>query len=711
MSNQNVNLPIPKAVADLPTSPNADTNNWDTVFAIHFSDANTAITDNWSNVDDGAKQVKVSASDDPSFNIDATLGPWQLVEGGDGKNIRMECPFVGGTYNASGKPYPLKGCSVIIEVGMQWVPNPDQFAFSIAGNDEVAAITNDLNNSVLDKQLSTEFQNKGKTLSSSAKVTVINKDQDWLITDGSANYYVFYTSDKDNDKFLQIYQFQDSWKNNLQLLKQAVSQSEPAVNIVAISHNPTQGIAADVFPELLSQWFNTNIGEFNHVFCVLDLSPSLAQDKNYDWIKPTSTSYAVTDKGTLETSVFGVLTMTQGHTPPSSHQVSPNAIPSTANANAGFLISGVCFMKNMMLAGAQSIFNGAPSTSFDISNDGLTITNNAKLTWGRFKKDDKSIASVSSSYAGQLDQNQLPPQMITDLLYPHSPSIDVRGYSAHVSVQGSSWYLSSPDDRTQYLLELNSGGDKINIFDSMVLTIDKSQFSMSLVNNYLEIQFIDLIYHESWEYDVHINYTEKLTLSLTDVGSGKKVFAFNQNVRNLTVNVTKTRTAITVGIVEDVLVVVLTLLTIAVPLFVGWRAAAAIEATGDSGSAVLSGEGFANAEKDINTGVKETDELKAVANAAKELSEKRWGAFKTAISATKWKVFAAIVATVASVVTTQKLIAEILEAIAKDDWEKVPSFDEFANQAIQPYNWPGVANYNLVDASLASSLQIALETK
>jgi len=61
-----------------------------------------------------------------------------------------------------------------------------------------------------------------------------------------------------------------------------------------------------------------------------------------------------------------------------------------------------------MLAGAQTVFDNAPLSAFDISNDGLTITNNADMTWGRFKKDDDSIASVSSSYATQLDNNQLP---------------------------------------------------------------------------------------------------------------------------------------------------------------------------------------------------------------------------------------------------------------------------------------------------------------
>lgn len=719
-SQTTTEVPVPQVVTDLPVNKNADTNDWDTVFAIRFKDANTAITNNWSKVDDKAKNVAQAASDDPSFKLNGVLGPWQLTVGGDGKNIRMSCPFVSGTYNGGAKNYDVTGYEVIIEVGMEWVPNPDQFAFTISNNDEIDTIVNDLNKSTVDAALIAEFSKNGKTLSPSSTVTVITMKEDWLVTDGKVNYYIFFNEDKYGNKFLQVYQFEDTWKNNLKLLENAVSSEEPAVVIVTIKNDKTSGIAGAVLPELLSEWFNTNIGEFNHVFSALNLSPSLSTKKNYDWMKPTGTSYAVTDNGTLDNSVFGVLTMTQGHTSPSSHQVSPNAIPDRDSANAGFLISGTCFMKNMMLAGARTTFDNEPDTSFDVTNDGLSVTNNKELTWGRFKKDDSPMASVASSYAGQLNNNQLPDQMVADLKGRYistgegggywDPGIEVKGYSAHATNPGNNWYLSSPDGSTQYLLELDSSGSKINMFTSMVFKIKAKQFKMSLDNSYLTIQFIDLLYPESWEYDVHINYTEEVSLGLKTLG-GKQIFCFDQVVKNMTVNVTKTQASITANIVENSIMAAIGLVAAIAPLIDGLRAAYnVVEVTEDVGQAVVDAEGFAGAFGELSEEDQVANEANGIANGAEQVNG-RWPAFKNAFTATRWKVLGGIAGAIGAAVGAQQAIEAIMENMAKGDWEKVPAFDEFANNAIMPYSWPGVDSYDLKNAALAASLQIGLKTQ
>jgi len=714
-------LPIPEVVTQLPVNKNADTNDWDTVFAIRFNDANTAISDSWSKVSDKAKNVSQAASDDPSFKLDGKLGPWQLTIGGDGKNIRMGCPFVSGTFNSGAKQYDVTGYEVVIEVGMQWVPDPDQFAFSIGDNDTVSTIKNDLNNNKLDDKLIAQFKKNGKTLSSSATASVINQDEDWVITDGKVNYYIFYYTDKFDNEFLQVYQFEDAWKNNLKILEESISQQEPAVVIVTIKNNKTEGIAAAVLQDLLSEWFNTNIGEFNHVFSSLDLSPSLSEKDNYHWLKPTGTSYAVTDNGTLENSVFGVLTMTQGNPAPASHQVSPNAIPNGDGVNAGFLISGTSFMKNMMLAGARTVFDNAPESSFDISNDGLTVTNNKKIVWGRFKKDDKPMYSVSSSYASQLDNNQLPEKMVADLKGQwvgnpngggsYVPGIMVEGFSAHMTQKGMNWYLSSSDEKTVYLLEVNpKDNTKIDMYTSIIVTIEAKQFKMSLDNSYLEIQFIDLLYPESWEYDVHINYTEQVSLGLKEV-QNKQIFYFDKVTKDMTINVTKTKVAITVGIVEDSILAAIGLVAAIAPVIDGLRAAASIvEVTEDAGNAVITTEEFVEATEEISDVDQELNETNGLLNGAEQVRG-GWPAFKNAFTATRWKVLGGIAGAVGAVVGGQAAIEAIMEAMAKNEWEKVPGFDEFANTAIYPYSWPGVDSYDLKKAALAASLQIGLKTQ
>ena len=56
-------------------------------------------------------------------------------------------------------------------------------------------------------------------------------------------------------------------------------------------------------------------------------------------------------------------------------------------------------------------------------------------------------------------------------------------------------------------------------------------------------------------------------------------------------------------------------------------------------------------------------------------------------------------------------LSAIAEAAAKSEWEKVPGFDDFANQVIQPYSFPTVDDFDLKSAWLAGSLQIGLKAK
>lgn len=543
-----------------------------------------------------------------------------------------------------------------------------------------------------------------------------------IIVTIKANYYIFFYKDKYESEFLQVYQFEDSWKNNLKILENSISEEEPAVIIVTIKNNKTEGIAAAVLPELISEWFNTNIGEFNHVFSSLDLSPGLSTSDKYKWIKPTGTSYAVTDNGTLDNSVFGVLTMTQGNSSPASHQVSPNAIPDKDGANAGFLISGTAFMKNMMLGSAQVIFDNEPGTSFDISNDGLTVTNNKQLTWGRFKKDDTVLATISSGNIADLDNNKLSDALVSELKGTwvstgqegegyYDPGIMVSGYSAHATAKGLNWYLASADLKTQYLLELDDkDATKIKLYNSMVFTIKEKQFKMSLINSYLEIQFINLLYPASWEYDVHINYTEQASLGLKPLG-GKQIFWFDKVTKDMTVNVTKTKASITVNIVEDAVLAVIGLVAVVAPLIDGIRAAVTIgEVVEDAGSAIIAADGFAEAAENTPLLEQELNEADGLANG---LAQARggWPAFKNAFTATRWKILGGIAGLIGAGVATQAAIEAAMEAMAKGDWEKVPGFDEFAEDAIVPYSWPGVDGYDLKNATLASSLQVGLKTK
>jgi hypothetical protein len=434
------------------------------------------------------------------------------------------------------------------------------------------------------------------------------------------------------------------------------------------------------------------------VFASLDLSPIISKSDKFAWLKPTSTSYAVTDEGTLDSSVFGVLTMAMNRQSANNHQVSPYAIPS--GSDAGFLISGPVFMQYMLLAGAQLIFNGASADAFLIENDGLTVRNTKDLVWGKFMMDNKKKGSVrNDGFSAQLDKKQLSTQLIGAL---EDIGVFVGGYTVEVTTAGSQWLLSHGGD--EYILGLN--GSDIDAYEATVVNIAKGQFTMTLNHTYVEIQFIDLLYSYSSDFDVHVNYTEQVQLSLKEQ-NGKKIFWFDQILKNQVVSVTRTQSAITRQIVEGAVTAALSLVALAGPIIEGLSAGAEIGAvTEEGGSAVITAETFAEVEAS-NPLAAEQD----LANSGALASEQAGGRLtniKNAFATPKWKFVGSMAALAGAVVGIDQAVSAIIESAAKNEWENVPGFDDFANFAIEPYTFPSVPGFTLKSSSLAGSLQIGL---
>lgn len=699
-----------------PDRNNATTNGWDSVFAINFDNANTALTSGWANVNAKAKNISQVAADTPNIKIDGVFDPYQFTVGGDGKNIRMMVPFKSGTYNALGKSYDLapvdgKAVAVDIEVGMEWVPNPDQKSFVVSGA-SVAGIVKDLDNNELDAALKAEFTSNKIPLGSDASAVVINAGLEWHVTQKSGkNFYIFHTKDKFSNEFLDVYQYEKSWANNLKFLAQSVSSEQPAVAIITIVNNPTPAgsIAADVFPALLSTWFNDNIAEFNYVFADLDLAPDISKSDKFPWLLPTATSYAVVGEGALDNSIFGVLTMNGNHVPGDNHEVTPYAIPTgpgSNDANAGFLISGPSFVKNMILGGAKAIFDDADDTAFQIINDHLTVQNTKELVWGKFMLDNKNQGNVSNSYAASLDQKNISSNLQLDL---QNLGIFLdNSYKVSVTTKGSQWLLSSPSAGSdEYILNLNKGN--IEVFVATLIKIQKGGFKMTLIDSYVEIEFIGLSYPYSSDFDVSINYTEQVVLTLKELG-GKQIFWFDQVFKNLAVSVKKTKSAITREIVEGAITGLLSLVAIAGPILEGLGTAVEIgDVTAEGGDAIVDAEGFASAEGSDPEGAAE--DLQESAEGASSQLKGKLTNIKNAFGTPKWKFAAAMAALGGAVVGIDNTASAIAQAAAQKKWENVPGFDDFANEVIKPYAFPNVESFDLVSAWLAGSLQIGLKTK
>ena len=703
----------------VPDRNDAPTNGWDTVFAINFTNANSALTAGWPKVSDQARNITQDYSDPDTgldFKLNGVFSPWQLTIGGDGKNIRMACTFASGTYTAGSKSHDLaptgqSAMEVVIEVGMEWVPDPGQKSFVISNNTTVTTIKADLDTNKIDSNLSNVFTQNNLTLSASANARVVQQGLEWNITDGKTNFYIFYSQDKENDEFLTVYQYEQAWKNNLKILASSVSKLQPAVLIVTIANNPTSGIAADVLPQLLSLWFNENIAEFNHVFAVLDLAPQISSSEKYAWLKPTATSYAVVDQGSLDTSIFGVLTMTGQNIPGDNHEVSPYAIPTGTDANgadAGFLISGPNFVKNMLLSGAMAIFDTTDGSNFEIINDHETVQNTKELTWGKFMMDNNKQGSISDdNYDSNLDNKTIPDELTNALNNSLNIFLD-SSYSVQVTSKGSQWLLTNgQEDSKEYIL--NKDGKNLDVYLATIIKIQAGGFKMSLNHTYVEIEFVGLTYPYSDDFNVSINYTEQVVLTLQEKG-GKQIFWFDQVLKNMVVSVTKTHSAITREIVEGAVTGILAFVAVAGPIIEGLSAGAEVgEVTEEGGQAVIDAETFAEVEE--ANPVEAEEDAENAANGAAEQTGGKLTNIKNAFATPKWKFVATLAGLAGAVAGFDQSLSAIAEAAAQDKWENVPGFDDFANQVIQPYTFPNVTAFDLKSSWLAASLQIGLKAK
>ena len=545
-----------------------DTYGWDTSFAIRFADANQAITKGWKNVNDAAKNVSQT---DEGYSVTAQLEPWQLCEGGDGRNIWMKIPVKSGQFTpASGTATAIAGAVLHVAVNLNYVPNPLK-------------------------------------------------------------------------------------SHNHQLRTDPLGEATSVRDVTGVSLGD---IAKSVLKMLFNKWLAANVGEFNHVFHDLDLSDIVDKDDNWAFLTPTAVSYAVTDNGTLDTSVFGVLTMTAGRKPPANHQVSPDAIP--AGSNSGFNIAGRLFTEKMLLYGAglqfqqpesvtklpeksperQKAFEAWVADSFKIANDDMSVTNVKDIIFGTFA-DDK----------GELRK----------------------------------------------------------------LSIQATQFTMSVNYGMLEVEFVNLTYNFSPGVDVHLNYKQHFEVYLADGKENnltpKKVFALKNVNREMLTSITKARWVQILEIIEGIAFAI-------VGAVLGGLAGEAIgglmkgaQATVTAGAEALA-EGETVAVITLETQAAKAEiqlTLEGAVTASAEVAGSIGSRMVGFLARIAPKLIGGMVG--AGVGAALGAIPSYVALAAEGKFDQLPSFDKFAQKCIGAHNWPNQPGFELKSARLATSFQIGGDLK
>lgn len=206
---------------------------------------------------------------------------------------------------------------------------------------------------------------------------------------------------------------------------------DKAVSVINIDpgSNPMGIEETGLFSGLLEAWLNANIGDFNHVFGILDMNEVADQDKSgFQWLLPTEKQYAVVDvDGNLDNSVFAMMCMTGNRpAPDGAHQVSPFAIPD--GANSGFLIAPERLVSEMLYPGIPYMFLNSSVGDFNITNANLSITNVNAVQFAQQTTDDGKTIQPSLAPNGFVltVENTTVKMEILNLTYEWSPGISVK---------------------------------------------------------------------------------------------------------------------------------------------------------------------------------------------------------------------------------------------------------------------------------------------
>lgn len=345
------------------------TNGWDTVSICRVTALNERIKKE--------KTYPASISEQADqLSVKGEFDSWQVVTGGDGRNVKLKVPMKNGTYTGinfgKGTTFDLTGVSVDIYVKLSYFPMPDP---------------------------------------KEAK-------------DGS--YELFVNTDGSE------------------------GGSDPIAAVVSLNdpENRIDSTNKSILRGLFETWLNRpeNLQKFNTLFSTVLINNMGKESEEYKWLRATAISYAYTDKNTEDSSIFGILCMTNNR----SCDGLPNQLPAVSlekDDNALFLISREIFVKYQLLPALPYIFEESPQAKYIVDEAGTTI--NAKdLKLDPVRVGAIDYKPVAETFEMTFDETYI--RTTAKIHTPISPGID-----AHTTII------------TKQILALgtNSAGEQVMVYE------------------------------------------------------------------------------------------------------------------------------------------------------------------------------------------------------------------------------------------------------
>lgn len=154
------------------------------------------------------------------------------------------------------------------------------------------------------------------------------------------------------------------------VVKDQATDSTPVMAVISLETDPPLGtVSQALVQQALSDWGNANLGQFSHVFSVVDLNRMVDQGQ-WGFVTPNYTSYAYLDRENIDNSLFAVLTMTGDRSGEAiSEELSPLAIPS--GSIGGFLVSQARTLHDLVRPAIILAYPGLTDENF-LMNDAAT---------------------------------------------------------------------------------------------------------------------------------------------------------------------------------------------------------------------------------------------------------------------------------------------------------------------------------------------------
>jgi hypothetical protein len=435
-------------------------------------------------------------------------------------------------------------------------------------------------------------------------------------------------------------------------VKSQGTHDNPSVSIISSEFPKVPaGLLKEALPNIFQNYFIAHIASFNQVFAAVDVNVK-ADKGDYQWLKPTYTSYACADTvgGGLANGVFAVLSKTDGSSAAElSQEVDNRILQSLPNsANSALAISPEKALKHIFMPGAVYAIQGSTLDDFEITNDNMWITNNKDVVWGNFELDNgKTLTPTikkNNFQLGLVDQTVQLKIIDATAKWPDwkgPGEIDV-----HMNIT----------QHFEFELKQNSTGGYV-----FVPKPDTNGTSVKeIVTNVTVSKGVEI-------FEICVGIAVSIIGAVVGGAIGG-LFDAGSAVA------TETAEQGTVTITED----------------------AVNEVSEQAGT-----EAVENAEREAAEGASES-----VSNAAKPGYLAK---FKNAITANKWKIFGGAMGGILT--SPVGMISTFMKLVADGDLDKIPTFDGFAANCIGATTFPGSTGWDLKSAGLNGPMVITGDLK